>query len=328
MEDVDKWKELYLSGMSFDKIANLYGKSYKIVRGRLLKAGLVPRVMSRVFSKEEIDDVLLQYQSKVSAQKLAKKYGVTISRIKRIILENGVEWDNEPTNYKFKTGGEINRECFKDFTTEQELYFFGLLLADGCILKNSNAIQIALQEQDLNILEKFCSFLGINRQPKAMKRQVGYRFGFSDKVIADKLREVGLESAKSLREKPPNFYNCDDINMRHFWRGFVDGDGSVHSLLSYKSRGVRLIGTIEMLSAFEEYCRKFCNLQEKQINQNKRVNKNCYEIQYTGIDASKIAKLLYEDSTVSLDRKKIQADHLATMSEIQRPVPRRKKKLT
>ena len=29
MEDIDKWKELYESGLSFDKIAAMFGCSYK-----------------------------------------------------------------------------------------------------------------------------------------------------------------------------------------------------------------------------------------------------------------------------------------------------------
>lgn len=328
MEDIDKWKELYESGLSFDKIAAMFGCSYKKVRGRLLKAGLKPRVMSKPFSEEQVQDVLTRYQNKDSAQRIAKEYGVTIKRIKSIVIGNGVFWDNLPTNYKLKNGYQINRNCFKDFTTEQEMYFFGLLLADGCIVSNSNSIQICLQTKDLNILEKFKNFLGSDLTIAKKSNQEAFILHFSDKVIADKLREVGLESAKSLREKLPTFYDANSLELRHFWRGFVDGDGSVRSLASYRSRGVCLIGTLELVSAFEEFCRKFANTPEKEFLQNKAVNKNCYEIRYTGIDASAIAKLLYSDCSVSLDRKQEQANHLITMLGVKRPVPRRKKKVT
>lgn len=328
MEDIDKWKELYESGLSFDKIAAMFGCSYKKVRGRLLKVGLKPRVMSKPFSEEQIQDVLTRYQNKESAQRIAKDYGVTIKRIKNIVISKGVFWDNLPTNYKLKSGCQINRDCFKNFTTEQEMYFFGLLLADGCIVSDSNKVQICLQTRDVNILEKFKQFLGSDLTIRKKSNQEAFLLSFSDKVIADKLRGVGLESAKSLREKLPTFYDSNSLEMRHFWRGFVDGDGSVRSLASYRARGFGLIGTLELVSSFEKFCRKFANTSEKQYFQNKTVNKNCYEIQFTGIDASAIANLLYSDCSVSLDRKQEQADHLINMVGVKRPFPRRKKKVT
>ena len=328
MEEIENWKKLYESGLSFDKIAAMFDCSYKKVRSRLLKAGLKPRVMSKPFSEEQIEDILTRYQNKEPAQRLAKEYGVTINRIKSIVVSNGVFWDNLPTNYKLKSGCQINRECFKNFDSEKELYFFGLLLADGCLVKNTNSIQIALQTKDVSILKEFSNFLNLNRSPKQLTRQNGYSLNFADKVIADTLRSVGLESAKSLNEKLPSFYLEDCVDMRHFWRGFVDGDGSVMSLLSYRARGVRLIGTLELTTAFEKFCRKFANTSEKECIQNKKVNKNCYELSYTGIDASAIANLLYSDCSVSLDRKQEQANHLITMLGVKRPVPRRKKKAT
>lgn len=327
MEDVKKWRELYDSGLSFDKIANMYNSSYKIVRTRLLKDGLKPRQLTHQFSSDQIKDILAKYLNNISALRISKEYGVGISVIKRIIEGNGVHWDNLPTNYKLKTGSKINRECFKDFTTEQEMYFFGLLLADGCIVSNSNNIQICLQTRDLNILEKFKNFLGSDLNIKKKTNQEAFLLSFSDKVIADKLREVGLESAKSLREKLPTFYDGNSLEMRHFWRGFVDGDGSVRSLASYRSRGFGLIGTLELVSSFEGFCRKFANTSAREYSQNKAVNKNCYEIEFTGIDASAIANLLYSDCSISLDRKQEQANHLMTMLGVKRPVPRRKKKV-
>ena len=316
MDNINELAELYNSGISFSKIAEMFNYSYKKVRTSLIDYGIIPRVMSKKFSENQIQDILEKYKNNVSAQRIAKDYGVCIQRIKKIIIDNGEIWDNAPTNYKFKTGYKINRDCFSEFNTESELYFFGLLLADGCIISNSNRIQLDLHSRDVDVLDKFCSFLGLEKSPRKLNAQDAYSVRFSDSIIADKLRWQGLESSKSLREKPPKFYTKENLQMRHFWRGFIDGDGSVNSLLTYRSRYLSLIGTLEMLTAFEDFCRFHLNLGKKAIVQNKTVKKNCYEIRYTGIQSSKIAKLLYSDSAISLDRKKKEADHLASMSDI------------
>ena len=328
MHDIQEFKRLYESGLSIDKIADKFGLGYKFVRTRLLKSGTAMRPNKYKFTEEQIADIVNKYTTNYTGQEIAKELGCSIKVIKNVIIKAGVLWDNSPTNFKLKNGYKINRECFKNFDTEAELYFYGLLLADGCIISNSNSIQITTQQRDKAIIESLRDFIGTDK-PIANKRQQGIyesvALCFSDKEIADKLRSVGLESRKSLKEKVPTFYNSDDINMRHFWRGFVDGDGSVNSLENYRARMVGLIGTKEIIDDFVAFCKKHSSFEKCSIVQNKVVNKNCYELCANGKDASAIADLLYKDSNFHIDRKKIEADQLSKLVGVTRPTPRRNK---
>ena len=326
MYDVQEFKRLYESGSSLNQIADKFQLGYKLVRGRLLKAGVKMRPNKYKFTEEETKSIVDRYSSNYTGQELARELGCSIAVIKNLILKAGVPWDNKPTNYKLKNGYKVNRECFKNFDTESELYFYGLLLADGCIVSDTNSVQITLQKNDKDILDKLSKFVGTDKSLTTRFVSGKYHnttFCMGDKEIADKLRSVGMESRKSLREKVPSFYNVKDVNMRHFWRGFVDGDGTVQSLENYRARLLGLIGTKEILEEFAKFCLEHSNALDYRINQNKQVNKNCYEFAATGQDASEIANLLYMDSEYHLDRKKVQADSLSKLVGVQRPAPRR-----
>lgn len=326
MYDVQEFTRLYESGFSLNQIADKFQLGYKLVRGRLLKAGVKMRPNKYKFTEDEVKDILTRYTTNCTGQELARELGCSISVIKNLIIKSGVQWDNKPTNYKLKNGYKVNRECFKNFDTEAELYFYGLLLADGCIISDTNSIQITLQKNDKDILDRLSDFVGTDKPLTTRFISGKYHnatFCIGDKEIADKLRTVGMESRKSLREKVPTFYDINNIEMRHFWRGFVDGDGTVQSLKNYRARILGLIGTSEILEDFAAFCFKHSNMVDYRINQHKRVNKNCYEFITTGQDASEIADLLYRDSEYHLDRKKVQADSLSKLVGIQHPSARR-----
>lgn len=249
-ENVNELVKLYNSGCSFQTIAAKFNSTYATVRKLIIGAGVVPRQRKIDFSDAEISDILNKYNTSYSAQKIAKEYCVNIRTIKRAIEENGGVWNNDPCDFKIKEGVVINRDCFKDFSTEQEKYFYGLLLADGCI-SDKNTVSILLHSKDIDLLIKFKNFLQYNKEIKKSPRQDAMRLTFKDKVIADKLKSVGLHPRKSLNENVPSFYNRDDVSMRHFWRGFIDGDGCVQSTKSFRSRHFSIIGTKEILQEFE-----------------------------------------------------------------------------
>lgn len=312
---IDELVKLYNSGESFQTIAAKFNSTYARVRNAIISAGIVPRQRRIEFSDLQIKDILHKYSTEYSAQKIAKEYCVHIRTIKRVVEENGGVWKNDPCDFKIKEGVVINRDCFKEFNTEKEKYFYGLLLADGCI-SDKNTVSILLHSKDVDILIKFKNFLQYNKEIKKAPRQDAMRISFKDKVLADKLKSVGLHPRKSLNENVPSFYDRGDISMRHFWRGFTDGDGCVQSTKSFRSRLFSIIGTKEILQEFEIFCRTFAGASERKLYKHPSVNKNCYEIRYCGIEASRIAALIYGDCSIYLERKKIQADFLAEQVEV------------
>jgi AP2 domain len=313
---VTDWINLYKTGMSFNAIAEMYKVSYKVVRSHTISVGLEPRKNKVEFTPEQIKDIIFKYTNSVSALKLSKEYDVALGTIRSLIKSNGIEWNNNPTDYKLRSGSAINRDCFNNFDTEEELYYFGLLLADGCIVSNTNRIQLSFKLSDSSILERFKKWLRATNEVRYYDKYNKVVFSFSDKIVADKLRSAGLESAKSLNEKPPAFYDPDNLNMRHFWRGFLDGDGFVHSDKKRKSdqigtsRQLGLIGTEEMLNSFQDFCEKFAGVPKQNLLKHRRVDSNCYQFSYSGKRASVAANLFYTEASVVMDRKMQQASKL------------------
>jgi hypothetical protein len=136
----------------------------------------------------------------------------------------------------------LNENYFDDLNSEDKFYFLGLLYADGCVNKTSTAVQIALQEKDIHILETFKNYINSNKplgfingkkilgfnhpEGKEYIRKNQHILVINSKKIKNRLSELGLSSNKSLTIKFPKFIKNE--NMNHFVRGYFDGDGGIH----------------------------------------------------------------------------------------------------
>lgn len=207
---------------------------------------------------------------------------------------------------KFRT--VMNREAFTDFSDEATAYFFGLLLADGNVAKDRARIKITLKVDDIDILHKLREYLCCTNEVKTFSRYGGEYaiLTFSSKEVKDRLAIQNLLPCKSTQEKLPNF---DWLSNRHFWRGMVDGDGS----LFYNGEGQRLclLGSKEIVDGFNLFAQEVANCSLKNIHAH-TTSKMVNYVNFSGFDAKKIAEVLYKDSNFHLDRNKILADKFST----------------
>lgn len=93
----------------------------------------------------------------LSTKDIASKFNVSDTTIRDAVNRmGGVFKPQTDTKRKYK----LNEECFGDFSTEDSLYFYGLLLGDGNISKDRPRVKISLMKPDREILEKFRLFFG------------------------------------------------------------------------------------------------------------------------------------------------------------------------
>ena len=129
--------------------------------------------------------------------------------------------------YKFS---HINEDYFNEINTEAKAYFLGFIFADGSIYRNnsksSHCFEIGLHVKDLEILENFrkevCPSHKIYFKKEACIINIG------SKKLTDSLINYGIIPRKS-HEIYLNF-RTDLIPselIRHFIRGYFDGDGHV-----------------------------------------------------------------------------------------------------
>lgn len=117
---------------------------------------------------------------------------------------------------------------FSDLTREDQAYYLGLLFADGHLLRRGNAVEITLAEPDDHVLHDLVASVGgsgckVNPRHLSNRRKVFHRLTLCSKEMAGDLiswgMKPGCKAELELRRPVPK-----DL-MRHFIRGFWDGDG-------------------------------------------------------------------------------------------------------
>lgn len=231
-----------------------------------------------------------------STKDIASKFAVSRTTVRQVINVLGGKFkSSSDTNRKYS----LNEDCFGNFETEDSLYFFGLLLGDGNISKDRPRIKIGLQKCDKEILDKFAEFLGSDRPLKAYKNN--YSLVIDSVRISEILLANNFEPCKSTRERIPKFYNREDINMRHFWRGLIDADGSLFISKDQKEH-LNLISSIEVINEFEAFVKFHTGISMTSVQQH-TTTKDCYYANYYCRNALTVADMLYKDSSIFLQRK-------------------------
>lgn len=257
-----------------------------------------------VFSEEKDLEITTYYKEIKSASKTAKFFGCCSNSVYKILREHNVEL--YPIAYqrdKYK-----DSKCFTDFSREGDSYFYGLLLADGCMEDVGNDISISLKETDFYMLEKFKRYL--NSENKIIKHSRGnsvwYTFKVGSKSIKERLLSFNFTPNKSTKQQLPSF---DWLYNNHFWRGVVDGDGSV--FFSNNSPKISLCGSKELLEGFNKFCQLNCFTKSRSLDKTK--TKDFFTICYSGEEALSIMRLLYDDSKIHLTRKKDRVEQYKTL---------------
>lgn len=209
----------------------------------------------------------------------------------------------------------LNEHYFDSIDTEEKAYILGLLYADGYVgTEEINNIVLALNDKE--ILDEISICLEFTGNVRKTKRgnypnsKTGYSLNFSSCLMATALRKIGLYPAKSLTmaELP----QIDKNLMRHFIRGYFDGDGTIstsHHTSYQKVKGnikkyvypaftVSLIGTDNFVKNIANWLpMKHCYFRASKTKGMTYLNVTAKR------DMQPIFKFLYENATIYLHRK-------------------------
>jgi len=201
----------------------------------------------------------------------------------------------------------VNEEFFDCIDSEAKAYWLGFLSADGTIGKNF--VELALSGKDERHLRKFVDALE-SGHPVKVYWEGGYqkaRVHIGSTRLVDSLKRLGVTQRKSLTLEP-----CSAISeslLAHYWRGMVDGDGSIsYFRRNGKIRGfkINLVGTESMVWAFSDFISSHIKTRARPTRHD-----SIFAVRYSGISLpQRVALLLYEGATVYLDRKKARAEEL------------------
>lgn len=295
----EKIIELYQSGVNRWNITLQTGSSKKTINKVLSHFGID-------FHKEETEDyndrisqIIPLYKSGTSQVDLEKKLKLTRKTIREHLKNSDVEYRRANEAVAIARGNQINHKAFDNLEDEEVLYWIGLIYTDGHVNVSGkdNSIEVALHYQDRELLEKLKIFLNTSAPITKVKDSNCYRFRFFSERIVHILEDLGFTNNKSNTLIPHEKLKYS----RHFWRGCIDGDGSLYRTGKYKYPTINLVGTFDTCQGFLDFTKENDIKSERVVG--KANGLNLYRIEFSWKKALQVTNLLYNNSKIYMERK-------------------------
>ena len=244
------------------------------------------------YSEDKVNKILLLHKQGLNPTEIAKELNTYNTTIRRILLKEGLT-----PRTQSQERAVVKTNPFIDLNDQQVQYWLGYIAADGNISKAPrNRVNVSTN-LDPDHLNKYIKFIGypikllkyLNKKYQVWE----YSVNFANKEVRDYLVELGLTPNKSLTLKL-NF----PITW-HFLRGLFDGDGCVRKCGNDNVSLDLISASIDFINQIQEFLilhnilcliRKHRNLYYITINKREYINL--------------IYHLMYDDSSISLDRKR------------------------
>ena len=257
------------------------------------------------FKDSDVSAMYELYQTGKCLREIGEKYGITKTTVSFLFKKYGYNTRNSSDSHRKYT---IDETFFDNIDTQEKAYCLGLLYADGTNLRRDNSIQIGLQEQDKDLLEKVRIAMNINKPLYFQKNtksygQNTYRLEFVSKHMSERLSDIGMVPNKSLILEFPTC--VPEELMSHYLRGYMDGDGYIsHRKNDYT---VEIMGT-------ESFCLSIQKILFQHDIDSKIYNTTLHKETstrrlYIGRkdNFKKFINYIYTDATIYLERKYLTA---------------------
>lgn len=188
---------------------------------------------------------------------------------------------------------------FEKIDTEEKAYWLGFLYADGSVGSKESKIELGLAEKDLHHIEKFKNFMGIANKICYRPQSKSYRISFRSDNCKTDLINKGCIPKKSLILKFPTEEQVPFYLIKHFIRGYFDGDGWFTNTGSYFQIGI--IGTKDFIEGFLN-CVDIINTKNTIFTVHREDGAKRYVFGALN-DVTNFLNWIYKDATIYLDRK-------------------------
>lgn len=256
--------------------------------------------------KEYENGMAIKYLNKkyhTDTRYLFKKYGIPIKS-----KEEVKKWRE-----KYRPGRLQLNFTFENITKESEAYITGFVFADG--YTTNKQLGFKLKTLDGEFVKKIKDFFNKDISLRREKSCVG--FVVSSALVLKNLKNLGMDGHKI--ENPRRVPQIEKSLLRHFIRGYFDGDGTIFVCKDRNKRYLKsnICSTnIEILQDFQEILR-----QEgiySTINVERRKGKTLWCVDHyieshfdmyrlfirKKEDIRKFYDFIYKDATWFLPRKK------------------------
>src|SRR4051794_16881485 len=189
--------------------------------------------------------------------------------------------------------------------TAESAYWLGFLMADGCVTERE--VILVLHRRDASHLRAFMRFLGCGDRPlRNVNRGRALRGSISSTALARQLAAFGLRAGhKPVATAPPELASSPD-----FWRGVIDGDGTLRcqppipqlSLVGYPTLVCQFSAYLGEVFADGHVPTPFAHAQSQAVRL----------LSVSGRHAKRaVQTLYYDEARFALERKRIRAAEIS-----------------
>ena len=253
--------------------------------------------MKRII-KEKMIEIINQYESGLSTCKIAELTGYSHVGILKALKRNDItirDMSHARQIYSF------NESYFDIINTEEKAYWLGFICADGYLDYDRKAFQLMLSSKDKNQLNKFLKSIGSNHPIRDYENNGcgASRVYIRNILLFQSLSKfINRNKTYSLR-----FPNLDTKLIRHFIRGYFDGDGYVYSKKGYQKFSITSNKHFNI--ALKNILIESLGLKNNKDSIRHKENPNIITITFNGLNnIKKIYFYLYNNSRICMERKK------------------------
>ena len=227
--------------------------------------------------------------------------------------------DNYPLTTHHVSNRRIRHSIFSTIKTEIQAYLLGFYAADGSINEKRKTLRIHLQKDDSELVYLYKDIISpdartftvaehktTGRNGKEIIAHESFGVDISSAKLCNDLVSLGIGYNKSYSDL--HIPKISQELIRHFIRGYFDGDGCITTWLSVeKGKSDRVRGKFDICaksaSILNEFIKFFADNDIK-VNLNYLKRDDMYRISTSSRkELSKIYNLLYKDSYYYLSRK-------------------------
>lgn len=255
-------------------------------------------------SDEQVNTILNLYKSGLGENKIQNHIGIDKYYIRKILRKYNITIIGTKRNF-------VNDDYFEQIDNDEKAYWLGFLYADGCVRirrEKYGILKLKLSSKDIQHIEKFKEHINSTNNIKTLDEYYNYKGNrlktkssyieiYSTKMVNDLIKHGCIEN-KTNNINPPNL---DDKYIRHFIRGFFDGDGCI-SIYNKINLDFYICCASELFInwLYDEFNK--INISKQTIFKN---NKGLFILRIRRINDLKIIfDYFYNNSNVYLDRKK------------------------
>lgn len=235
---------------------------------------------------------------------------------------------------------QFNHNYFKTIDTEEKAYILGFLYTDG--YNSDKQVVITQLEQDVDILEKINKALDadnqIKRKLQSTNNKTVCQLCYSSIDMCADLTNLGCFRNKSLACTFPTF--LDKSLIRHFIRGYFDGDGCVwigkRKIMTVKDKtrpsGFRerivqnvkftITGNMTFINSLQDELVQMLEFKKTKLNFSKAKNANnstCDKVctmEYSGRkQMQSFYNYMYEGASIWGNRKRLKFEEICAFEE-------------